>query len=282
MVWQYMAEQLWPADHPYHHTTIGDPKDIEGATLDEVRVFYQQYYVPANAVVTIAGDFDEQETKRLVEMYFGHIPGGVRAPKPEGGIPKLTKLVHVEQTDDVKLPRLYLAWPTPPLYAPGDAELDILANVLTRGKTSRLFQPLVYEKKVAKDVAAFQASQMLASYFVVMVTAAPGTTIEQLHRETMAALRDALESPPTDAELGAAVNHFKKDYYSRMEGVIERAGLFSTYYHHTGKADYLAQDVERYLRATPASVQGVAQKWLDLDHHVRIDILPGVKAGGAE
>ena len=282
MVWQYLAEALWPPGHPYHHTTIGDPKDIENATLEDVRAFYQRYYVPANAVLTIVGDFEPDETKRLVRTYFGHLAGGNRAPVPQGALPKITKSVHIRQTDDVKLPRLYLAWPTPALYAAGDAELDVISNVLSRGKTSRLFQPLVYEKKVAKDVEAFQASQMLGSYFVVMVTAAPGTTIDELYQETMQALRDALAKPPTPAELDAAVNYFKKGYYSRMEGVVERAGLFSTYYHHTGKADYLAEDIQRYTQATPDGVQAVAQRWLDLDHFVRVDIVPGVKAGGAE
>ncbi len=282
MAWQYMAEELWPVGHPYHHTTIGDPRDIENATLDDVRAFYRQYYVPANAVVTIVGDFATPRAKELVQTYFGHLPGGQRAPDPKGGIPRLSAPIHVQQTDDVKLPRMYLAWPTPPLYAPGDAELDILSSVLTRGKTSRLFQPLVYEKKVAKDVASFQASQKLASYFVVMVTAAPGTTIEELHRETMAALRDALAQPITETELNAAVNHFKKGYFSRMESAIERAGLFSTYYHHAGQANYLAQDVERYTQATTDSVLKESRQWLDLDQLLRIDIVPGVKAGGAE
>ncbi len=98
----------------------------------------------------------------------------------------------------------------------------------------------------------------------------------------MAALREALSKPPTEAELNAAVNHFKKGYFSRMEGVIERGGLFSSYYHHTGRADYLAEDVARYTKTTVADVQRAGERWLDLDKLVRIEIVPGPKAGGAE
>lgn len=282
LAWEYLGAALYPEGHPYHHSTIGDPRDIEGATLDEVRSFYSTYYVPANAVVTIVGDFEPAAARALVAKYFGHLPSGKRAPEPTGGVPRLDAIVHVAQTDDVKLPRLYLAWPTPPLYAADDAELDIFASVLGHGKTSRLFQPLVYEKKVAKDVAAFQASQKLASYFVVTATAAPGVGIEELHRETVAALTQACATPPTEAELTAAVNQFKKDYYARMEDVVERAGLFSTYYHHAGRADYLAEDVGRYTEAKPAQVLAAARRWLPLDRHVRVDIVPGKKAGGAE
>jgi len=279
---EYLQAALYPEGHPYRHTTIGDPADLREASLEDVRGFFSEYYVPANAVLTVVGDFDPGRLRQLVELYFGHIPAGQRTAPPRPPPVQVTELRHVRQTDDVKLARVYLAWITPSLYAPDDAELDLFATTLSHGKTSRLFQPLVYEKKVAKDVAAYQASQQLSSYFVVQATAAPGIEVEELHAELMAALRAALAAPPTEAELVAAVNAYKKDYYARLESVIERAGLLSTYLHTVGTAEFLTQDLARYERATPEAVLAAARRHLDLERHVRVDIVPGVKAGGAQ
>lgn len=282
LVYEYLSSALYPVGHPYRHTPIGDPEDVRAATLDDVRAFFAEYYVPANAVLTVVGDFETTALRALVERYFAHIPAGRRAEVPAVAAPPPATVQHLVRTDDVKLPRVHLAWTTPALYAADDAELDLFATVMTQGKSSRLFQPLVYEKKVAKDVAAYQASQKLSSYFVVQATAAPGVGADELHTELMSALRAALAAPPAEAELAAAVNGFKKDYYARLESVIERAGLLSTYFHMTGNADFLGRDFERYVRATPETVIAAARRHLDLDRHVRLDLVPGVKAGGAQ
>lgn len=281
MVWEYLAAMLHPEGHPYHHTPIGEPADIEAATLDDVRGFFTEYYVPANAVLTIVGDFEESRVRGMVEKYFGHIAAGKRAPRPISTLPPTSGIVHRTETDDVKLPRVYLAWNTPPLLAPGDAELDLWSSVLTRGKTSRLYKPLVYDQKVAKDVSAFQASEGLTSYYVVVATAAPGKTVEELHKALMQALNDSMATPPSKEELDGAINQYKKDFYSRVEDVVSRATLLSTYYHFTGKPDYLAQDLARYTDATPENVLAQAKKWLTLDRHLRIDILPAPAAPAA-
>src|SRR5262249_55402443 len=157
----------------------------------------------------------------------------------------------------------YLAWPTPALFAPGDAELDMLSSILADGKSSRLYKPLVYEQKVAKDVEAFQASQMLGSIYVVQVTAAPGKTLAELEKATLKALETALATPPTDDEMKRALNGYKKSFYERVESVISRASTLSGYYHSTGKADYVNQDLARYTNATKEGVQATMKKYLN-------------------
>ena len=145
-------------------------------------------------------------------------------------MPKLESVVHVTKTDDVKLPRIYLAWHTPAIFAAGDAELDLLSSILASGKTSRLYKPLVYDKKVAKDVEAFQVSMQLSSVYVVQATAAPGKTLKELETALMDALKKALATPPSDDEMKRAVNGYKKDFYQRVEGAVSRATTLSTYY----------------------------------------------------
>ena len=196
MSWWYMSQALYPEGHPYHHTPIGSHEDLSAATLTDVQSFFKRYYVPKNAVVAIAGDFDSTEAKQLVRKYFSSIAPGERAASPTARTPVISGIRHWQKVDTkVKLPRLYLAWHTPALYEAGDAELDLLSNVLSSGKSSRLYKPLVYEQKVAKDVSAYQVSQKLGSYYVVQATAAPGKTIEELYQALMPALIQALTVP---------------------------------------------------------------------------------------
>jgi len=273
MVWKYFHENLYPKGHPYQHTTIGSHEDLTAATLDDVKGFFKKYYVPRNAIVTIVGDFEREPTLELVNEYFGHMPPGERSPLPRASLPEARK-DHIVEKDDVKLPRIYLAWHTPALYASGDAEMDVLASVLSDGKTSRLYKPLVYDKKVAKDVSAFQVSRALGSMFVVQATVAPGGSVDELAKELDAALKNALATPPTTDEMLRAVNGWRKSFYGRVEGVISRAQLLSTYYHLTGKADYVANDLARYTKLKAADVAKAADSYILLDAPLRIDIIP--------
>ena len=279
-----MDESLDGADHSASSTCMAEISPLveydrrwEGravaATLDDVKGFFRTHYVPKNAVVTIVGDFEPEATLAMVEEYFGHLPPGERTPMPEVSLPAAKK-EHMVEKDDVKLPRIYLAWHTPALYAPGDAEMDVLASVLSDGKTSRLYKPLVYDKKVAKDVSAFQVSRALGSMFVVQATVAPGGTIDELAKELDAALKAALASPPSEDEMLRAINGWRKSFYGRVESVLARAQLLSTYFHLTGKADYVAEDLARYTKLKSADIADAAKGYIHLDKPLRIDIVP--------
>jgi zinc protease len=272
----YLSEMLYPPGHPYRHTPIGSHEDLSAATLDDVKAFFQQYYVPANAALAIVGDFQSAETKLLVERYFGSIPAGDRAPRPTPALPS-PRAEHWQKPDDVPLPRIFLAWHTPALFAPGDAELDLWSNVLSSGKTSRLYYPLVYDTKIAKDVDAYQVSQGLSSYYVIEATAAPGQSVEALYGALSKAVSKALESAPTAGELERAISAYKKQFYGRIEAVQSRASTLAGYYQHTGRADYLTEDIARYSSATPERVHAAARQYLDLAKAVRLDIVPGKK-----
>jgi zinc protease len=276
MAQEYLGEMLYPPGHPYRHTPIGSHEDLSLASIEDVKAFFEQYYVPANAALALAGDFQSVDAKRLIQSYFGTIPGGTRAAPPSVPLPP-SRAEHWVKTDDVPLPRIYLAWHTPPLFAPGDAELDLLSNVLTTGKTSRLYHPLVYDKKIAKDINAYQASQQRSSFYVIETTAAPGQSIDALYAELVRALSKALDSPPSAAELERASSAYKKQFYGRIEAVRSRAGTLAGYFQHTGRGDYLAEDLARYVEATPAKVQEAGRRYLDVNAAVRLDIVPGKK-----
>ena len=278
MFWQYLAETMYPEGHPYHHTTIGSHEDLTNATLDDVKGFFREYYTPSNAVLTIVGDFDPDKTMKLVKDYFGTMPAGKRAPKPPAPKVVMAGPVHLTETDTVQFPRVSLVWHTPALYAPGDASMDVLASVLTDGKTSRLYKPLVHDKPIAQEVQAYQVSRQLGSVFVVEATAAPGVSVQELAASLRASLAKALKTPPTADELERSVNGWQKMYYNRLQGVIPRASTLSTFYHFTGDPDYLAKDVARYTSLTANEVFTDATAYLNFDQVVRIDIVPAPKA----
>lgn len=278
MAFWHMDKALYPEGHPYHHATIGSHEDLTAATLDDVQSFFKKYYVPKNTGLVIAGDFEENEMRAMIEKYFGDMEPGQRAPTPEAKPPVLKKPKHWVIEDQIQLPRVYFAWITPALFEKGDAELDLLSNVLSNGKTSRLFHSLVYEKKLAKDVHAYQMSMKLNGVYVIQATAAPGTKLDDLAEALQKELETALKKAPSDAEMERASNDFKKGFYHRLESYDSRASLIGSYFLHTGQGDYINQDFSRYVSATSADVQKMGQKYLDFSQSIRLDFVPGDKS----
>src|SRR5262249_23985982 len=154
---------LFAPDHPYHWTTIGEVADLEATRLDEVHAFFQRYYHPANASVALAGDFERDEALALVDQYFGDIAPGERVGPVEAPA-ALDRDVRIFFEDRVELPRLYLAWLTPAMFADGDADLDLANDLLANGKMSRLYKRLVFEQRIATDVSASQNSREISGY----------------------------------------------------------------------------------------------------------------------
>ncbi|HLY97228.1 MAG TPA: pitrilysin family protein, partial [Sideroxyarcus sp.] len=158
---------VYPKGHPYYGVVIGSHADIEAAELKDVREFHELYYKPNNATVAIVGDFDPKTIKGLVEKYFGPIPGGPPVPKITATTPAIAAERRLTVTDEVELPRVYMAWLTPRIFDKGDADADLLARILGGGKSSRLYKKLVYEKQIAQDATVENQSLMLGSAFVV-------------------------------------------------------------------------------------------------------------------
>ena len=161
-------EELFPKDHPYHLLTIGSPQDLDAATLDDVKSFFRQYYVPNNATLVLSGDFDKTKAKALVEKYFGPIPRGTQVPRRQPANVTHPGETRIEMEAGVELPRVYIAWPTPQFFAPGDGDLDLVSQILSGGKTSRLYKRLVYDLQIAQGVSASQSSMELASMFEIV------------------------------------------------------------------------------------------------------------------
>jgi zinc protease len=272
-----LGHMLFPEGHPYRWPTIGYMEDLSAASYEDVVEFFKTYYVPNNASLVIAGDIDVAETKKMVEKWFGEIPRGAPVAPIAPPAATLAEARRATLHDRVQLPRLYLAWLTPALFRPGDAELDIAANILAGGKSSRLYRRLVYEMQIAQDVFAFQQSADLVSTFVLVVTARPGVSLDEVLKvvdEEMDGLRAA---PPSERELGRAQNQIEAAFFARMErvgGFGGKADLMNSYFTATGNPDYFAEDLARYLVLSPSDIQAHARHHLPRDRRVELVVLP--------
>ena len=273
----------WPEGHPYHHPVIGSPADLQAATVPDVRQFFETWYDPANASLVVAGDFDPVKARALIDGWFGTIPS--RGKPVDPGAPgfsdpqtSLSGVVRESLPDDVDLVKITLAWQSPKSFAPGDAEMDLLASVLSSGKASRLYRALVYEQKLAQSVDAGQQSQTLGSSFIVTATVRPGvdpTKVEKVLFEQVAAVRAA---PVTAEELARARNAYEMGFVERLQGLPARASLLNAYQVELGDPGFVRRDLERYRKATAQDLLATAQKVLRPDAVAVLTIVP--KAGG--
>jgi predicted Zn-dependent peptidase len=264
LVGKFVDEALFPQSHPYHHLTIGSPADLDAASLEDVRQFFRTWYAPNNATLVIAGDIDPGATRALVDKYFGPIPRGEAPARPALQAPpvQLAGEKRLEMEAGVELARVVVAWPTPRFFAPGDAELDLMARVLTAGKTSRLYKRLVYDEQIAQDVSADQGSGELGSKFEIAVTGKPGRTPEDLLAAVDAELAKVQDAGPSDAELSRARASILAHQAFSLERVGSRADIVGTYAHYVGDPGYLPTDLARYEGATVAGLRDAARNWL--------------------
>src|SRR3954464_8523083 len=196
-----LGEMLYPDTHPYHWPVIGYMPDLTAASYEDVVEFFKKYYAPANASLVVAGDLDTATARKLVEKWFGDVkPGAGGEPMTIPGV-TLTGVQKKTITDRVQLPRLYLAWLTPRHLEPGDAELDMVADVLAGGKNSRLYKRLVYDMQIAQDVSAFQGSSALSSSFQIIATPRPGHTVAELQKVIDEEVQKLQRETPTAHEI---------------------------------------------------------------------------------
>ncbi|ABC79879.1 M16 family metallopeptidase [Anaeromyxobacter dehalogenans] len=284
LVFEKLLANLWDPQFPYHWQTIGTHEDLEAATLADVKQFFERWYGPENAVLAIAGDIDPARTRALVEKWFGPIPGKAR-PAHQAPAPKpLTAEQRVSMDDRVQLPRLYLAWQTPRVFAPGDAALDVLSSVLSDGKSARLVKRLVMDEQIAQGVSAGQMSQALASMYLVVATPKPGIPLERLEREIDEELARIAREPPSAEEVQRAKNKIEAGAVFGLEpvgGFGGRAASLAGYYVRTGDPGYLAKDLARYRAVTPADVSEAARRFLRKDARVVLTVHPRPAAAGA-
>ncbi|MBK6938616.1 MAG: insulinase family protein [Planctomycetes bacterium] len=271
---EMIGSLLFPTDHPYHHSVIGSHEDLEAGTLQDVKDFFAQYYVPNNASLVVAGDFDPAVVKPLIAQLFGTLPRGadpVHATKPAA---RTSGVRRVTVTDAVQLAALRMTWASPAAYQPGDAEMQIAASVLGDGRSSRLYQRLVVEDALAVDVSVQQISLLLDSMFQIDVYAKPGSdlgVIERIVDEEIARL--AKDGPAAD-ELQSAAAQEERSRSERIQNLVARADLMNEYQFYWGEPDSLRADLDRFRKATAEGVRDAVGRTLTPEDRLIVRVVP--------
>ena len=269
---------LYPPRHPYHWLTIGDPDDLRAASLDEVRQFFATYYHPANASLAVAGDIDSDRAFADACRHFQDIPRGSAPPPVEVPAPaKVDEQRRLLLEDRVELPRLYLSWCAPALFALGDAELDLLGEILAGGKSSRLYRQLVLDRRIATDVSAGQASRELGGTFSIVATAAPGHTLAELEAVIADELTRMQADGPTLDEVQRSQTGLEANFIYRVQtmgGFGGRSDQLNAYNVFVGEPGYFAADLRRYLEADSETIKVAAQGHLKPAQRVALSVIP--------
>ncbi len=252
-----IPDALYPAGHPYHHSVIGSHEDLEAATLQDVVDFFDTYYVPGNATLVVAGDFDRDQALDLVRQTFGAVPA---RPLPEhltAAPVVLDQEVRRLTTDRVRYPRLYLIWTSPAAYQDGDADMDVIGSLLADRTTGRLIDRLVLQDKLAQRVDVYQASRQLGSEFHIEATAAEGADLERIKDVILEEIVRLQTDGPTEAELARVRAATESGFLRQKESLRRRADMLNAYREAYGEADSFDRDLARRLAPTAASVM----KW---------------------
>jgi zinc protease len=271
-----LTTALFPPDHPYRWMTIGDIDDLRAMQFEDVREFFRTYYHPSNASLAIGGDIETERAFDLAERYFGELPAGTR-PAPVHASASLSREKRLLLEDRVEMPRIYMAWHSPAMYAPGDAEMDLIGELLTSGKTSRLYRSLVYEKRVALDVSAFQSSRELGGFFLLAVTAAPGRSLTEITTLVDGELQRLSDSGPTDAEMERVTAQAEAHFLYRLQtvgGFGGKSDQLNAYNVFRGDPGFFGADIERYRAAGAAAIRSAAARTLPVDQRVLLSVVP--------
>ena len=271
-----LLSALFPPDHPYHWTTIGEVADLHAVRLDEVQAFFRRYYHPANASLALAGDIDSDEALAMARAYFEALEPGDRVD-PVDASASLSRETRIFFEDRVELPRLYLAWLTPAMFAEGDADLDLGTDLLANGKTSRLYRRLVFDERIATDVSAAQNSREIAGYTQITATAAPGHTLDELEHAILEEMARLVAESPTDDEMERGRVQAESQFVFRLQtvgGFGGKSDQLNAYNMFLGDPAYFDRDLARYQDVTHVSLQQAIARYLAPSRRVTLSIVP--------
>ena len=275
---QLLVDNTYPVGHPYSWTVIGSMKDLDAASLSDVQEWFKTYYGPNNVTVVIAGDITPEVAREKVEKYYGEIPAGPPIDKQEVWIAKRSGTHRGWVQDRVPQARLYRVWNVPEFGSPEEAQLDLVEEVLGRGKTSRLYKRLVYKDQIATSATANNDTNEIGGQFDFTLTAVPGGDLNKVEKAADEELQNFLKNGPTPAELQLAKTQILGSYariVERIGGLGGKSDLLARCQSFRGNPDCYKDYLKWVKAATPASVKKAANDWLtDGDYVLEVHPYP--------
>jgi predicted Zn-dependent peptidase len=243
-----------------------------------VKGFFKTWYVPANATLTVVGDFDMATGKQLVEKWFGKLPASAKPEVVKVPAPAV-KAAEVTVTDDPlsKLTQVIFAWHAPASYKEGDAELEIVADALSREGPGRLYRALVYDHPLAQSVRASQGGRTFSGVFEITVTLRGEAKIDEVKKIVFDEVARIGREPLADKEIQRVIARNEAGAIRQLETVFGRSQVLQDYNHYLGDPDKLSWDLDRYRTTTAERIRAVAAQYLAPDHAVTVVTVPQTK-----
>lgn len=273
LAFEILLSNLYPKNHPLSWTTIGSLKDISGFTLQDVSEFFEKYYSPSNASLVVAGDFESSSAKELIEKYFVNIPGRNHIPKRTFETVNLENNKLVIHKDNVQLERLYIAWHSDKSYSRHDTALEILSDILTGSKNSRLYKNLVFENEIAQDISSFQYSNKQTGNFIIVSTAKPGIKLNEIKNNIFSILDDIRQNGVSEKELQRSKNGIKSSFIYSMQNVQSIADMLNSYNFYLNEPNSFNFDLKKYNEVQCSDIQEAIEKFLSKPF-VELHVIP--------
>lgn len=270
-----ISKNLYPSDHPYNWTVIGEMEDLKNASLDDVRSYYEKFYGPNNATLVLAGDFNADSLKLLINKYFGEIKSHGEVPARSAIIPALEKTVRLYHEDNfANVPEITIVWPVPPQYNKDAYALDFLAKILTDGKKAPFYKVLVKEKQLTSRTTAYNYSKELAGEFTISIRANEGKTLKEIEDAVNEAFARFEKEGITQKDVERVKASSEKNFYSQIESVFGKSLQLAFYNTYTNDPGFIEKDIENIKAVTLDDVKMVYEKYIKGKPHVMTSFVP--------
>jgi len=271
-------KNLYPENHPYNWTVIGEMEDIKNATLDDVKNFYENFYGPNNATLVLAGDFNTDSAKRLINKYFGEIKSHGEVATRASMIPALEKTVKLYHEDNfANAPEITLVWPVPQAYQKDAYALDFLANLLADGKKAQLYKVLVKEKQLTSRTTAYNYSSELTGEFTISIRANEGKTLKEIEDAVFEAFDRFETEGITEKDIERVKASTEKNFYEEISSVYMKSIQLAFYNTFLNDPGYIEKDIENIKAVTLDDVMNVYNKYIKDKPHVVTSFVPKEK-----
>jgi zinc protease len=270
-----ISKNLYPSDHPYSWTVIGEMEDLKNASLDDVRSYYEKFYGPNNATLVLAGDFNADSVKLLINKYFGEIKSHGEVPARSALVPALEKSVRLYHEDNfANVPEITIVWPVPPQYDKDAYALNFLAKILTDGKKAPFYKVLVKEKQLTSRTTAYNYSKELAGEFTISIRANEGKTLKEIEDAVNEAFARFEKEGITEKDVERVKASSEKDFYSQIESVFGKSLQLAFYNTFTNDPGFIEKDIENIKAVTLDDVKMVYEKYIRGKSHVMTSFVP--------
>jgi len=270
-----VAKNLYPKGHPYSWTVIGEMEDLLNATVEDVKEFHKQWYVPNNATLVLAGDFDVESAKAMIEKYFGEIPKGGDISDPEPQLVTLEKTIKVYHEDNfARTSQLSMMWPTVEQYNDDAYALSYLGQLISQGKKAPMYKVLEKEKKLTTSQYAYNGSQEIAGAFSVRVSASPGVSLKDVEESVFEAFARFEEEEFTEEDVERIKAGLETRFYNGISSILGKSFQLANYNEYAGAPDYYKTDIEKMKAVTKEDILRVYQQYIEDKPYLAVSFVP--------